>query len=122
MAPRKNIPKWTRAELAAAQTLAEMMGISRSSALEQYVPEVRRLEAAEHKMPESEWVEAKLRTDWLLSEMQDRIKRLHSPEDIGKFLSAEIGDGPLHWTDTSEDLALLQYFVSVARSPSPTQA
>lgn len=99
-----------------------MMGISRSSALEQYMPEVRRLEAAEHEMSESDWVEAKLRTDRLLSEMQDRIKRLQDPGDIGRFLSAEIGDGPLCWTGKNEDLALLHYFISVAASPSPAQA
>lgn len=99
------------------------MGISRAYALKQYVPELRRLEAAEYEIPEDEWVEAKLRTDWLVSEMQDRMKSHQPPEDIGRFLGEQIdGEGPMLWTGSREDLALLETFMDMAAPPSPPQS
>ena len=119
MEASRNIPQWTRAELAAAETLAELMGISRASVLKQYMPELRRLEAAEHKVPEDEWVKAKLHTNWVLSEVQDRMKQGQAPEDIGRFVRDQIGmDSAL---GTAEDLTLLRGFMAAPTPPKARQ-
>lgn len=99
--PRKS--RWTRAELAAAETTAEMMGITRETVLRRYTTENRKIQAKEHGMSVEDWVEANLAADYFLETIETMHERGETPaaiatetgkpeEDIRKILRGMYGE------------------------------
>lgn len=89
MAPRS---KWTRAERAAAEVTAELMGLSTETVLQRYTTENRRRDAAEHGMGVEEWVEANLAADRFLEDIETMHGRGDSDEEIAQKLGKPAED------------------------------
>lgn len=83
--PRQS--KWTRAELAAAETTAEMMGLTPATVLKRYTTENRRIQAAEHGMSVEDWVEANLAADRLL----ETVETMHQRGEPDAAIAEETG-------------------------------
>jgi hypothetical protein len=88
--PQKS--KWTRAELASSADLAQMMGTSQAAVLKDYMPEMRRKQAAEHGVSVDEWVEGNLAAERFLDAIAAGHKRGDSPEIIAAAVGKPVED------------------------------
>lgn len=84
--------KWTRAELASSAALAKMMGTSQAAVLKDYMPEVRRQQAAEHGVPVEQWVEGNLAAERFLDAIMAGHERGDSPEAIAATVGKPVED------------------------------
>jgi hypothetical protein len=84
--------QWTRAELASSAELAKMMGTSQAAVLKDYMPELRRTQAAEHGVPVDEWVEGNLAAERFLDAIEAGHERGDSPETIAAAVGKPVED------------------------------